>query len=161
MLSSKSLGRPPSIAHLDKVSSNSLDSCVSIQDLPPKIPPYSKLQDLAGSGSSSPSPSSAGGPGPSLSPRLTPSPAPLLHIDSPGCFSGTSLSLGGSPLLYPRMSGLHRSMEALPLHMSLAPSATELSPRQADAKATGTWGASSRTPITLSDRCFFFFFFLT
>ncbi|XP_041945636.1 neuron navigator 1 isoform X2 [Alosa sapidissima] len=149
MVSSKSLGRPPSLAHLDKVNSNSLDSCVSIQDLPPKIPPYSKLQDLAGSSS----PSSTG-PGLSPSARLTPSPALLLHIDSPGCFSGTSLSLGGSPLLYPRMSGLHRSMEALPLHMSLPPSATELSPRQRDrddGKATGTWGAGSRTSITLSD----------
>ncbi|XP_048110437.1 neuron navigator 1 isoform X4 [Alosa alosa] len=149
MVSSKSLGRPPSLAHLDKVNSNSLDSCVSIQDLPPKIPPYSKLQDLAGSSS----PSSTG-PGLSPSARLTPSPAPLLHIDSPGCFSGTSLSLGGSPLLYPRMSGLHRSMEALPLHMSLPPSATELLPRQRDrddGKATGTWGAGSRTSITLSD----------
>ncbi|KAL2091073.1 hypothetical protein ACEWY4_013336 [Coilia grayii] len=147
---SKALGHSPNLAHLDKVNSNSLDSCVSIQDLPPKIPPFSKLQDLAGSSSNS-SPSC--GAGPSLSPRLTPSPAPLLHIDSPGCFSGASLSLSGTPLLYPRMSGLHRSMEALPLHMSLPPSA-ELSPsprQHDDAKATGTWGSASRTSATLSD----------
>ncbi|XP_026856365.2 neuron navigator 1 isoform X2 [Electrophorus electricus] len=130
----KSLAHPPSLAHLDKVNSNSLDSCVTIEDLPPKIPPYSKLQDLAGS---------------HVTPRLTPSPAPVLHIDSPGCFSGQALSLSSSPLLYPKMSGAHRSMESLSLHMSLPPS-VDLRDRE-ELRATGTWGAGSRTSITLTD----------
>ncbi|XP_076870026.1 neuron navigator 1 isoform X3 [Brachyhypopomus gauderio] len=130
----KSLAHPPSLAHLDKMNSNSLDSCVTIEDLPPKIPPYSKLQDLAGS---------------HMTPRLTPSPAPVLHIDSPGCFSGQALSLSSSPLLYPKMSGAHRSMESLSLHMSLPPS-VDLRDRE-EGRTTGTWGGGSRTSITLSD----------
>ncbi|XP_072540932.1 neuron navigator 1 isoform X2 [Salminus brasiliensis] len=130
----KSLVHPPSLIHLDKVNSNSLDSCITIEDLPPKIPPYSKLQDLAGS---------------RVTPRLTPSPAPVLHIDSPSCFSGQALSLSSSPLLYPKMSGVHRSMESLSLHMSLPPS-LELRDRE-ESRATGTWGAGNRTSVTLSD----------
>ncbi|KAM7402483.1 hypothetical protein PAMP_017719 [Pampus punctatissimus] len=110
MLNTKSLGRPPSLAHLDKVNSNSLDSCVTIHDLPPKVPPYSKLQDLAGS---------------HIATRLTPSPAPVLHIDSPDSYTSESLSMCGSPLLYPKLSGIHRSMESLPLQMSV-PSSTSL-----------------------------------
>ncbi|KAG7519989.1 hypothetical protein JOB18_020670 [Solea senegalensis] len=123
----RSLVKPPSMAQLDKMNSNSLD--VGVHDsLPPKIPPYSKLQDLAGSTGSSSSSSSS---------RLTPSPAPLLNVNSSACFSTPGMSLGqrqvsslgvdasrgggASPLLYPRLSGLHRSMESLPLHMSLAP----------------------------------------
>uniref|UniRef100_A0A8C1CW81 Neuron navigator 1 n=1 Tax=Cyprinus carpio carpio TaxID=630221 RepID=A0A8C1CW81_CYPCA len=128
LLSSKSLVHPPSLAHLDKLNSNSLDSCITIHDLPPKIPPYSKLQDLAGS---------------RVSPRLTPSPAPVLHIDSPSCFSGQTLSVSSSPILYPKMSGLHRSMESLPLHMSV-PTKPDLGERD-EARSTGTWGAGSRT----------------
>ncbi|XP_026068653.1 neuron navigator 1 isoform X3 [Carassius auratus] len=134
LLSSKSLVHPPSLAHLDTLNSNSLDSCITIHDLPPKIPPYSKLQDLAGSRVSS---------------RLTPSPAPVLHIDSPSCFSGQTLSVSSSPILYPKMSGLHRSMESLPLHMSV-PIKPDLGDRD-ETRNTGTWGASSRTSITLGD----------
>ncbi|XP_059415650.1 neuron navigator 1-like isoform X5 [Carassius carassius] len=134
LLSSKSLVHPPSLPHLDKLNSNSLDSCITIHDLPPKIPPYSKLQDLAGS---------------RVSPRLTPSPAPVLHIDSPSCFSGQTLSVSSSPILYPKMSGLHRSMESLPLHMSV-PIKPDLGDRD-ETRNTGTWGASSRTSITLGD----------
>ncbi|XP_028853272.1 neuron navigator 1 isoform X1 [Denticeps clupeoides] len=137
LLSSKSLGRPPSLAHLDKLNCNSLDSCITVHDLPPKIPPYSKLQDLAAS--SHPSP------------RLTPSPAPVLHIDSPSCFSGQALSLSSSPLLYPKMSALHRSMESLPLHMSVSPCSTLEAPQREDGRGTGTWGASSRAVVTLPD----------
>uniref|UniRef100_A0A8C2IZQ2 Neuron navigator 1 n=1 Tax=Cyprinus carpio TaxID=7962 RepID=A0A8C2IZQ2_CYPCA len=134
LLSSKSLVHPPSLAHLDKLNSNSLDSCIPIHDLPPKIPPYSTLQDLAGS---------------RVSPRLTPSPAPVLHMDSPSCFSGQTLSVSSSPILYPKMSGLHRSMESLPLHMSV-PTKPDLGERD-EARSTGTWGAGSRTSITLGD----------
>ncbi|XP_057701403.1 neuron navigator 1 isoform X4 [Corythoichthys intestinalis] len=131
----KSLGRPPSLAHLDKVNSNSLDSCVTIQDLPPKVPPFSKLQDLASSHSAA---------------RLTPSPAPVLHIDSPGSYAGDSL--GGSPLLYPKLSTMHRSMESLPLQMSV-PSRTRFSSKESQEKerGTGTWGAGSRTSLNLTE----------
>ncbi|KAM6981181.1 LOW QUALITY PROTEIN: neuron navigator 1-like [Aplochiton taeniatus] len=138
MLSSKSLGRPPSLAHLDKVNCNSLDSCILIQDLPPKVPPYSKLQDLAGS----------------RHPRLTPSPAPVLHIDSPGSYPSQTLSLGGSPLLYPKLSGMHRSLESLPLQMSVPPSGGYLRIEKRDkeeVRGAGTWGAGSRTSLNLPD----------
>uniref|UniRef100_A0A087X9J0 Neuron navigator 1 n=1 Tax=Poecilia formosa TaxID=48698 RepID=A0A087X9J0_POEFO len=123
----RSLAKPPSISQLDKLNSNSLD--IDVQDgLPPKIPPYSKLQERSSS------------PGMSTSPCLTPSPAPILNVNSSACFSGsgiglgprqvTSLGVGGSegstsPLLYPRTSGLHRSLESLPLQMSLAPEPQE------------------------------------
>ncbi|XP_078026293.1 neuron navigator 1 isoform X1 [Epinephelus lanceolatus] len=138
MLNTKSLGRPPSLAHLDKVNSNSLDSCVTIHDLPPKVPPYSKLQDLAGSHTSS---------------RLTPSPAPVLHIDSPSSYTSESLSLSGSPLLYPKLSGMHRSMESLPLQMSVPSSArfVRTEGHNKEERAAGTWGAGSRTSLNLTD----------
>ncbi|XP_054641486.1 neuron navigator 1 isoform X6 [Dunckerocampus dactyliophorus] len=129
----KSLGRPPSLAHLDKVNSNSLDSCVTIQDLPPKVPPYSRLQDLAGSHSAA---------------RLTPSPAPVLHIDSHGSY--TNGSLGGSPLLYPKLSTMHRSMESLPLQMSVPSSARfSTTESQNQERGAGTWGTGSRTSLNL------------
>nr|XP_004547604.1 neuron navigator 1 isoform X5 [Maylandia zebra] len=136
MLNTKSLGRPPSLAHLDKVNSNSLDSCVTIQDLPPKVPPYSKLQDLASSHTAT---------------RLTPSPAPVLHIDSPSPYASESLS--GSPILYPKLSGMHRSLESLPLQMSVPASArfVTTNTRDKEERSTGTWGAGSRTSLTLSD----------
>lgn len=134
----KSLGRPPSLAHLDKVNSNSLDSCVTIQDLPPKVPPYSKLQDLAGSHTSA---------------RLTPSPAPVLHIDSPSSYTSDSLRVSGSPLLYPKLSGMHRSLESLPLQMSVPSSArfVRAETHDSEERGTGTWGATSRTSLNLTD----------
>ncbi|XP_056278737.1 neuron navigator 1-like isoform X2 [Pseudoliparis swirei] len=123
----RSLAKPPSMAQLDKLNLNSLE--MGIQDsLPPKIPPYSKIQDLASSAGSS------------TGPRLTPSPAPLLNVNSSACFSSSGTGLGPrqvsslgvqgsggstSPLIYPRLSGLHRSMESLPLQMSLAPEPRE------------------------------------
>ncbi|XP_077369715.1 neuron navigator 1 isoform X2 [Festucalex cinctus] len=115
-LSGSRLTKPPSVSHLDKLNSNNLE-VIGVQDsLPPKIPPYSKLQELASS----------------TSPCLSPSPAPLLNVNSSACFSSSGIGLGprqvtslgvegsSSPLLYPRMSGLHRSMESLPLQMSVA-----------------------------------------
>uniref|UniRef100_A0A667XPF7 Neuron navigator 1 n=1 Tax=Myripristis murdjan TaxID=586833 RepID=A0A667XPF7_9TELE len=115
----RSLVKPPSMAQLDKLNSNSLEVGMGVQNaLPPKIPPYSKLQDLVTSAGSSPSPC------------LTPSPAPLLNVNSSSCFSSSGIGLGpsggsSSPLLYPRLSGLHRSMESLPRQMSLAPESQE------------------------------------
>uniref|UniRef100_A0A8C9T6C8 Neuron navigator 1 n=1 Tax=Scleropages formosus TaxID=113540 RepID=A0A8C9T6C8_SCLFO len=128
---SKSLGKPPSLAHLDSLNSNSLDSGVGVQEqLPPKVPPYTKLQDLAASGGTG-------------TPCLTPSPAPVLNVNSPDCFGDSS------PLLYPRLSGLHRSMESLQLHMSVPPptSYTGTTPRE-DERGTDRWSASSRASIT-------------
>lgn len=133
----KSLAHPSSLAHLDKVNCNSLDSCVTIEDLPPEIPPYSKLQDLMGS---------------RVPCRLTPSPAPVLNIDSPSCFSGQPLSLSSSPLLYPKMSGVHRSLESLSLHMSLPPSVELRDQEEPKGRTMGTWGAGTRTSITINDR---------
>uniref|UniRef100_A0A3B3Z763 Neuron navigator 1 n=1 Tax=Periophthalmus magnuspinnatus TaxID=409849 RepID=A0A3B3Z763_9GOBI len=117
------------LAHLDKVNSNSLDSCVTIQDLPPKVPPYSKLQDFAGSHCSG---------------RLTPSPAPVLHLDS----SNTYETHTGSPLLYPKLSGMHRSLESLPLQMSVPASARfgTSDMHEKEQRGTGTWGSATRTP---------------
>uniref|UniRef100_A0A3Q1HCS6 Neuron navigator 1 n=1 Tax=Acanthochromis polyacanthus TaxID=80966 RepID=A0A3Q1HCS6_9TELE len=139
MLNTKSLGGPPSLAHLDRVNSNSLDSCVTIQDLPPKVPPYSKLQDLAGSHTAT---------------RLTPSPAPVLNIDCPSSYTSESLGLTGSPMLYPKLSGMHRSMESLPLQMSVPSSArfVRIDTHAKEERGTGTWGAGSRTSLNLTER---------
>lgn len=167
------------MAQLDKLNSNSLE--VGVQDsLPPKIPPYSKLQELA---------SSAGTP---TIPCLTPSPAPLLNVNSSACFSSSGIGLGPrqasslcvegssgstSPLLYPRLSGLHRSMESLPLQMSLAPETperekdrerenavrtyTNIEPRdkerQKDRSSPASWGSGCKVPLTLTDRWVQFF----
>ncbi|XP_061668930.1 neuron navigator 1-like isoform X2 [Syngnathoides biaculeatus] len=116
---SRSLTKPPSASHLDKLNSNNLEVIGAQGSLPPKVPPYSKLQEPASSTSSC----------------LTPSPTPSLNVNSSACFSGSGIGLGPrqvtslgvkgstgstSPLLYPRVSGLHRSMESLPFQMSVA-----------------------------------------
>lgn len=168
----RSLTKPPSIAQLDKLNSNSLE--VGVQDsLPPKIPPYSKLQDLASSAGSS------------TGHCLTPSPAPLLNVNSSACFSGSGIGLGprqvsslgvegnsgsSTPLLYPRLSGLHRSMESLPLQMSLAPEPQQREKeretlvrgytviesrdkdRQEDRAPPASWSSGSKVSMTLTDR---------
>ncbi|KAG5837765.1 hypothetical protein ANANG_G00216130 [Anguilla anguilla] len=101
---SKSLGKPASLMHLDKVNSNSLDS--TMMGIESELPPKAGL-------------------------------APP----------------GGSPLLYPRLSGLHRSMESLPLPMSVPPAgAPAAEPRERDEdRAPSGWSASSRTSLTLLD----------
>lgn len=127
----KSLGHTPSLAHLDKVNSNSLDSCVTIQNIPTTDPPYSKLQDLAGS---------------HISARLTPSPAPVLHIDSPSTYTSD-----GSPLLYPKLSSMHRSMESLSLQMSVPSRFAKAEIHDSEERGTGTWGTASRTSLNQTD----------
>lgn len=170
----RSLAKPPSMAQLDKLNSNSLE--MGVQDsLPPKIPPYSKLQDLASSAGSSPGSC------------LTPSPAPLLNVNSSACFSSSGTGLGPrqvsslgvqgssgstSPLLYPRLSGLHRSMESLPLQMSLAPEPQEREKarereslvrgyttlesrhkdRHEDRGPPASWSSGSKVSLSLTDR---------
>ncbi len=166
----RSLAKPPSMAQLDKLNSNSLE--VGVHDsLPPKIPPYSKLQDLASSDSSS------------TGPCLTPSPAPLLNVNSSACFSNSGIGLGPrqvsslgvevsggrtSPLLYPRLSGLHRSMESLPLQMSVIPEPQESKKetlvrgyttiesqdkdRPEDRGPPAGWSSGSKASLSLIDR---------
>ncbi|XP_029994486.1 neuron navigator 1 isoform X2 [Sphaeramia orbicularis] len=166
----RSLAKPPSMAQLDKLNSNSLE--IGVQDsLPPKIPPYSKLQDLASSSGSS------------TSSCLTPSPAPLLNVNTSSCFSSSGIGLGPrqvsslgverssgstSPLLYPRMSGLHRSLESLPLQMSLAPEPqrekereslvrgyttleSRNKDRQEDRGPPTSWSSGSKVSMTVPD----------
>lgn len=127
----KSLGHTPSLAHLDKVNSNSLDSCVPIQDAPPTDTPYSKPQDVAGS---------------HISARLTPSPAPVLNIDSPSTYTSD-----GSPLLYPKLSSIHRSMESLSLQMSVPSRFVKAESHDIEERGRGTWGAASRTSLNQTD----------
>ncbi|NWU71327.1 NAV1 protein, partial [Pterocles burchelli] len=103
----KTYVKPPSLANLDKVNSNSLD-LPSSSELHP--PPAAKLQDLH--------PASG-----HLAPCFSPSPAPILNINSASFSQGLEL-MGGFSVpkegrMYPKLSGLHRSMESLQMPMSL------------------------------------------
>ncbi|XP_073522714.1 neuron navigator 1 isoform X2 [Phyllobates terribilis] len=85
--------KTPTLSNLDKVNSNSLDFTPSVPELPNK-----QLEFPIGVAC------------------LTPSPAPILNINS------ASFSQGLSNLrMYPKLSGLHRSMESLPLTISVPP----------------------------------------
>nr|XP_045007961.1 neuron navigator 1 isoform X4 [Jaculus jaculus] len=104
----KSFVKPPSLANLDKVNSNSLD-------LPSSSDAHaSKIPDLHTTSSAT------GGPLPSC---FTPSPAPILNINSASFSQGLELMSGFSVAketrMYPKLSGLHRSMESLQMPMSL------------------------------------------
>lgn len=168
----RGLGKPPSMVQLDKLNSNSREAGLH-DSLPPKIPPYSKLQDLASS------------VGNSAAPYLTTSPAPLLSVNSSAGFSslGTGSALGPrqvsslgvegsrgntSPLLHPRLTGMHRSMESLPLQMSLArePRDTDREDlmrgyttmesrdkeRQVDRDTPSSWSSGSKVSLSVIDR---------
>lgn len=162
----RSLAKPPSMAQLDKLNSNSLEAGLH-DSLPPKIPPYSKLQDLAGSVGS------PGGPG------LTPSPVPLLSVNASARFPTSSNGLGPrqvsslgvegsggstSPLLHPRLSGLHRSMESLPLQMSLVQEPQErgrerlargystMESRDQERQEDRGWSSGARASLSMIDR---------
>ncbi|XP_052056600.1 neuron navigator 1 isoform X3 [Apodemus sylvaticus] len=104
----KSFVKPPSLANLDKVNSNSLDLPSSSDSHAAKAP------DLHATSSS------AGGALPSC---FTPSPAPILNINSASFSQGLELMSGFSvpkeTRMYPKLSGLHRSMESLQMPMSL------------------------------------------
>ncbi|XP_048213211.1 neuron navigator 1 isoform X2 [Perognathus longimembris pacificus] len=104
----KSFVKPPSLANLDKVNSNSLD-------LPSSSDAHaSKVPDLHATSSAT------GAPLPSC---FTPSPAPILNINSASFSQGLELMSGFSvpkeTRMYPKLSGLHRSMESLQMPMSL------------------------------------------
>ncbi|XP_029689963.1 neuron navigator 1 isoform X3 [Takifugu rubripes] len=165
----RSLAKPPSMVQLDKLNSNSLE--VGLHDsLPPKIPPYSKLQDLASS------------VGNSAAPYLTTSPAPLLSVNSLAGYSGSvggsglgprqvsSLGVEGSrgntsPLFHPRLTGMHRSMESLPLQMSLAREPhdadrddltrgyttieSQSKDRQADRNTSNSWSSGAKSSLSV------------
>ncbi|XP_074173216.1 neuron navigator 1 isoform X4 [Rhinolophus sinicus] len=103
----KSFVKPPSLASLDKVNSNSLDLPSSSDPHAPKGPDLHTAS------------SATGGP---LS-CFTPSPAPILNINSASFSQGLELMSGFSvpkeARMYPKLSGLHRSMESLQMPMSL------------------------------------------
>nr|XP_033773559.1 neuron navigator 1 isoform X4 [Geotrypetes seraphini] len=107
----KAFGKPHSMANLDKVNSNSLD-LPSSTDTPQ--PHSNKLQDIHPVASVVSS---------HLTPCLTPSPAPVLNINSASFSQGLELmsnfSVSKEPRMYPKLSGLHRSMESLQMTMSV------------------------------------------
>lgn len=125
--------------------------------LPPKIPPYSKLQDLASSVGNSDAPYlSRGGAGSGLGPRQVSS-------------LGVEGSQGNtSPLLHPRLIGMHRSMESLPLQMSLAREPRDSDredlirgytaiesrskDRQVDMDSPSSWSSGSKASLSVIDR---------
>ncbi|KGL76436.1 Neuron navigator 1, partial [Tinamus guttatus] len=103
----KTYVKPPSLANLDKVNSNSLDLPSSSELHPPHT---AKLQELHPAGGH-------------LTPCFSPSPAPILNINSASFSQGLEL-MGGFSVpkegrMYPKLSGLHRSMESLQMPMSL------------------------------------------
>nr|XP_060500059.1 neuron navigator 1 isoform X5 [Panthera onca] len=140
----KSFVKPPSLANLDKVNSNSLD-------LPSTSEAHaSKVPDLH------PTSSATGSPLPSC---FTPSPAPILNINSASFSQGLELMSGFSvpkeTRMYPKLSGLHRSMESLQMPMSLpsafpsstpvpTPPAPPAAPPEEETEEL-TWSGSPRT----------------
>ncbi|KAM8813182.1 neuron navigator 1 isoform 9-T9 [Rhynchonycteris naso] len=140
----KSFVKPPSLANLDKVNSNSLDLPSSGDAHVPKVPDL----HVAGSAASGPLPSC-----------FTPSPAPILNINSASFSQGLELmsafSVPKEPRMYPKLSGLHRSMESLQMPMSLpsvfpsgAPSPTPPGPMAAAPEEEAeelTWSGSPQT----------------
>ncbi|XP_032322779.1 neuron navigator 1 isoform X1 [Camelus ferus] len=137
----KSFVKPPSLASLDKVNSNSLDLPSSSDTHASKVP------DLQ-----APGPAAGGAP----TSCFSPSPAPILNINSASFSQGLELMSGFSvpreTRMYPKLSGLHRSMESLQLPMSLpgatpssAPSPTPpAAPAEEDAEEL-SWSGSPRT----------------
>ncbi|XP_053099534.1 neuron navigator 1 isoform X2 [Hemicordylus capensis] len=105
----KSYVKAPSLANLDKVNSNSLD-----------LPPSSELHQIHGGKLQEPHSAAVGS---HLTSCFTPSPAPVLNINSASFSQGLEL-MGGFSIpketrMYPKLSGLHRSMESLQMPMSL------------------------------------------
>ncbi|XP_060087109.1 neuron navigator 1 isoform X2 [Heteronotia binoei] len=107
----KSYVKAPSLANLDKVNSNSLD-----------LPSSTELHQMHSGKLSEPHPTAVG-VGTHLTSCFTPSPAPVLNINSASFSQGLEL-MGGFSIpketrMYPKLSGLHRSMESLQMPMSL------------------------------------------
>lgn len=108
----KSYVKAPSLANLDKVNSNSLD-----------LPSSTELHHQVHGGKlQEPHPAPVG-ISTHLASCFTPSPAPVLNINSASFSQGLEL-MGGFSIpketrMYPKLSGLHRSMESLQMPMSL------------------------------------------
>uniref|UniRef100_A0A8C5M3I9 Neuron navigator 1 n=1 Tax=Leptobrachium leishanense TaxID=445787 RepID=A0A8C5M3I9_9ANUR len=115
----KPFTKTPTLSNLDKVNSNSLDFAPSVPELP-----QNKQLDLPSSGSC-----------------LTPSPAPILNINSASFSQGL-----GSFRMYPKLSGLHRSMESLPLSISV--SQTAAGEGEQNIPDTGWNEVTLKSPVT-------------
>ncbi|XP_063309247.1 neuron navigator 1 isoform X3 [Pelobates fuscus] len=116
----KPFTKTPTLSNLDKVNSNSLDFTPSVPEIA-----SSTQMDLPSGGSC-----------------LTPSPAPILNINST-CFSH---GLGGFRM-YPKLSGLHRSMESLPLSISV-PQTAPTGGGEQHTPDTGWNEVNPKTPVT-------------
>ncbi|XP_043932451.1 neuron navigator 1 isoform X2 [Protopterus annectens] len=146
VIGTKPMGKPPSLANLDKVNSNSLDipsSSAAVEHHPLH---YSKVQDflpVATPGSTH------------LTSCLVPSPAPVLNINSSSFSQDMGLldnfSEQSEPLMYPKLSGMHRSMESLHLPISMPSSLTATCtaiPREDDAAGKLSWTGNLRSGQT-------------
>uniref|UniRef100_A0A670YY29 Neuron navigator 1 n=1 Tax=Pseudonaja textilis TaxID=8673 RepID=A0A670YY29_PSETE len=107
----KSYVKAPSLANLDKVNSNSLD-----------LPSSNDLHQMH-SGKLQESHPATVNVGTHLTSCFTPSPAPVLNINSASFSQGLEL-MGGYSIpketrMYSKLSGLHRSMESLQMPMNL------------------------------------------
>ncbi|XP_015280167.1 PREDICTED: neuron navigator 1 [Gekko japonicus] len=152
----KSYVKAPSLANLDKVNSNSLD-----------LPSSTELHQMHG-GKSPESHPTAVGVGTHLTSCFTPSPAPVLNINSASFSQGLEL-MGGFSIpketrMYPKLSGLHRSMESLQMPMSLhsafstgntnAPTTAPTPPVTAEEEPTEmAWTGSPRISHLDSSNC--------
>ncbi|KAJ6661056.1 hypothetical protein lerEdw1_016857 [Lerista edwardsae] len=108
----KSYVKAPSLANLDKVNSNSLD-----------LPSSTELHHQVHGGKLQETHPAPVGISTHLASCFTPSPAPVLNINSASFSQGLEL-MGGFSIpketrMYPKLSGLHRSMESLQMPMSL------------------------------------------
>ncbi|XP_069489726.1 neuron navigator 1 isoform X2 [Ambystoma mexicanum] len=141
----KGFSKPPSMASLDKINSNSLE-VPPVADSPPV-----RLHEHI--------PSVASVAATHLTPCLTPSPAPVLNINSASFSQGLELMSGFTVpkdlKLLPKLSGLHRSMESLQMPMSVPTSyvsaATPLSSEE-DLSETGWTGSLKTTQLDSAQR---------
>uniref|UniRef100_A0A8D0GSM7 Neuron navigator 1 n=1 Tax=Sphenodon punctatus TaxID=8508 RepID=A0A8D0GSM7_SPHPU len=136
----KSYVKPPSLANLDKVNSNSLD----LPSSPDLHQAQCQLQE--------PHPTAVG-VGTHLMSCFTPSPAPILNINSASFSQGLEL-MGGFSIpketrMYPKLSGLHRSMESLQMPMSL-PNAFSGSSTAAPAPAAAPPAGTEEEPSEMA-----------
>uniref|UniRef100_A0A4W3GU15 Neuron navigator 1 n=1 Tax=Callorhinchus milii TaxID=7868 RepID=A0A4W3GU15_CALMI len=110
---SKGIGKPPALANIDKINSNSLDSPVSATgSVTSSIgsDTFHKLSEAQTAVSG-------------VTPCLTPSPAPVLNVNSGSFNQGlgmvSNFMRGKETLMYPKLSSLHTSMESLDLPLSV------------------------------------------
>ncbi|XP_062921637.1 neuron navigator 1-like isoform X2 [Mobula hypostoma] len=139
MISSKGISKPPTMANIDKINSNSLDSSTSGHASGSSSitnEPLTKLPDVQTSTIS-------------LAPCLTPSPAPVLNVNSStfsqGLGLGSNFTNNKETLMYPKLSSLHTSMESLDLPLSVPSSfsSSGMLSREED-HSTLTWTGGSR-----------------